>query len=103
MQACDTTNMWKPGMLNVRRLTPDPSLAAQGNVHMVEKIIDRGIKSLTANSVVISRDAWLKVRTQEAHLSASIHRKRSLPGTRRVDSRDRQSRGEHNEWPIRGS
>lgn len=29
---------------------------------MVEKIIERGIKSLTANSVVISRDAWLKVR-----------------------------------------
>ena len=36
--------------------------AAQGNVHMVEKIIDRGIKSLTANSVIISRDAWLRVR-----------------------------------------
>ena len=35
-------------------------MSPQGNIHMVEKIIDRGIKSLTANSVVISRDAWLK-------------------------------------------
>jgi hypothetical protein len=38
------------------------ALLAQGKVHMVEKIIDRGIKSLSANSVVISRDAWLKAR-----------------------------------------
>ena len=35
---------------------------AQGNQGMVPKIIDRAITSLTANSVVIDRDAWLKVR-----------------------------------------
>ena len=34
---------------------------AQGNHAMVQKIIDRGISSLKANSVVINRDYWLKV------------------------------------------
>lgn len=34
---------------------------AQGNTGMVTKIISRAIVSLTANSVVIDRDAWLKV------------------------------------------
>ena len=33
----------------------------QGNKHMVEKIIDRGIISLEANNVVIKREDWLKV------------------------------------------
>ena len=34
---------------------------AQGNHAMVQKILDRGITSLKANSVVIDRDYWLKV------------------------------------------
>ncbi len=34
---------------------------AQGNQVMVHKILDRGITSLKANSVVIDRDYWLKV------------------------------------------
>ena len=34
---------------------------ANGNAKMVDKIIERAIKSLTANSVVISRDKWLEV------------------------------------------
>eukprot|EP00891_Asterochloris_glomerata_P002445 jgi/Astpho2/2445/fgenesh1_pg.00044_%23_65_t len=33
---------------------------ANGNAKMVDKIIERAIKSLTANSVVISRDKWLE-------------------------------------------
>ncbi|KAK9809995.1 hypothetical protein WJX72_003070 [[Myrmecia] bisecta] len=33
---------------------------AQGNGGMVEKILDRAIKSLQQNSVIIDRDAWLK-------------------------------------------
>ena len=33
----------------------------QGNQAMVQKIIERGITSLKANSVVIDRDYWLKV------------------------------------------
>ena len=47
-------------------------MPAQGNTHMVEKIIDRGVKSLTANSVVISRDAWLKVRHQFVSLVSAV-------------------------------
>lgn len=35
----------------------------QGNTHMVEKIIDRGIKSLEANKVIIQREDWLKVKS----------------------------------------
>lgn len=34
---------------------------AQGNSGMVPKIINAGISSLKANSVVIDRDYWLKV------------------------------------------
>ena len=34
---------------------------AQGNQGMVQIIIDRGILSLKANSVIIDRDYWLKV------------------------------------------
>lgn len=34
---------------------------AHGKPTMVEKIIKNSIKSLTANSVVIDREAWLKV------------------------------------------
>lgn len=34
---------------------------AHGKAGMVEKIIKNSIKSLTANSVVIDREAWLKV------------------------------------------
>lgn len=33
----------------------------QGNQAMVQKLIERGIASLKANSVVIDRDYWLKV------------------------------------------
>ena len=62
---------------------------------MVEKIIERGIKSLTANSVVISRDAWLKVRTGlgvlirfgSTSLSMHGHRHRSSPGAARSQAR----------------
>ena len=35
---------------------------AQANTRMVPKLIERAITSLSANSVVIDRDAWLKVR-----------------------------------------
>ncbi len=35
---------------------------SQGNGGMVDKIIARGIKSLQANSVVIEREWWMKVR-----------------------------------------
>ncbi len=34
---------------------------AHGNADMVPKIVDRSIASLTANSVIIDREAWLKV------------------------------------------
>jgi hypothetical protein len=34
---------------------------AHGKIAMVEKIIKNSIKSLTANSVVIDRESWLKV------------------------------------------
>lgn len=44
---------------------------AHGNAAMVHKIIDRSIKSLTANSVVIDREAWLKVR-RTASSSSSL-------------------------------
>jgi pre-mRNA-processing factor 6 len=39
---------------------------AQGNSGMVDKIVSRGIKSLQANSVVIDRDWWMKVRARDA-------------------------------------
>lgn len=42
----------------------------QGNQGMVPKIIERGITSLKANSVVIDRDYWLKVHT---HLIPSVY------------------------------
>jgi pre-mRNA-processing factor 6 len=53
---------------NARKAVPtDPSIwitaakleEAQGNKDMVEKLIDRALKSLQANGVVISREAWL--------------------------------------------
>ena len=34
----------------------------QGNKPMVGKIIERALKSLSDNQVVINRDVWLKVR-----------------------------------------
>ncbi len=44
---------------------------AQGNQAMVQKILDRGITSLKANSVVIDRDYWLKVCLWE-HFAVSF-------------------------------
>ena len=35
---------------------------AHGKVEMVPKIVERAVKSLRANSVVIDREAWIKVR-----------------------------------------
>lgn len=43
----------------------------QGNVHMVDKIIDRSIRSLQANMVEINRELWLKDAI-EAEKSGSI-------------------------------
>ena len=34
----------------------------QGNTPMVGKIIERALKSLSDNQVIINRDVWLKVR-----------------------------------------
>lgn len=34
----------------------------QGNKPMVGKIIERALKSLSDNQVIINRDVWLKVR-----------------------------------------
>ena len=45
---------------------------AQGNTSMVPKIIDRAVISLTANSVVIDRDSWLKVRHLLTQLCCSV-------------------------------
>ncbi|XP_055343399.1 pre-mRNA-processing factor 6-like [Paramacrobiotus metropolitanus] len=44
---------------------------SQGNVHMVDKIIDRSLRSLQANMVEINRELWLK-EAVEAENSGSI-------------------------------
>lgn len=46
---------------------------AHGNAAMVPKIIDRSIASLTANSVVIDREAWLKVSAPSPPSRAQSH------------------------------
>uniref|UniRef100_A0A0A9VZK8 Pre-mRNA-processing factor 6 n=1 Tax=Lygus hesperus TaxID=30085 RepID=A0A0A9VZK8_LYGHE len=45
---------------------------ANGNKHMVEKIIDRAITSLSANGVEINREHWFK-EAIEAEKSGSVH------------------------------
>nr|XP_032518836.1 pre-mRNA-processing factor 6 [Danaus plexippus plexippus] len=45
---------------------------AQGNTHMVEKIIDRAITSLSANGVEINREHWFK-EAMEAEKSGAVH------------------------------
>lgn len=45
---------------------------AHGNNHMVEKIIDRAITSLSANGVEINREHWFK-EAIEAEKSGSVH------------------------------
>uniref|UniRef100_A0A182NGV7 Pre-mRNA-processing factor 6 n=1 Tax=Anopheles dirus TaxID=7168 RepID=A0A182NGV7_9DIPT len=44
---------------------------ANGNIHMVEKIIDRALSSLSANGVEINRDQWLQ-EAIEAEKSGAI-------------------------------
>jgi pre-mRNA-processing factor 6 len=44
---------------------------AHGNNHMVDKIIDRAIQSLTANGVEINREHWLK-EAEDAERSGSV-------------------------------
>ena len=44
---------------------------ANGNNHMVEKIIDRAISSLTANGVEINRDQWMQ-EAMEGEKSGAI-------------------------------
>lgn len=43
-----------------------------GNTHMVEKIIDRAITSLSANGVEINREHWFK-EAMEAEKSGAVH------------------------------
>ncbi|KAM3965652.1 pre-mRNA processing factor 6 [Aphomia sociella] len=45
---------------------------AHGNTHMVEKIIDRAITSLSANGVEINREHWFK-EAMEAEKSGAVH------------------------------
>lgn len=45
---------------------------AHGNTHMVEKIIDRAITSLSANGVEINREHWFK-EAMEAEKSEAVH------------------------------
>lgn len=45
---------------------------ANGNRHMVEKIIERAISSLSANGVEINRDHWFK-EAMEAEKSGAVH------------------------------
>ncbi|CRK89859.1 CLUMA_CG003474, isoform A [Clunio marinus] len=44
---------------------------ANGNIHMVEKIIDRAISSLTANGVEINREQWMQ-EAMEAEKSGAV-------------------------------
>ncbi|KAI8439587.1 hypothetical protein MSG28_013314 [Choristoneura fumiferana] len=45
---------------------------AHGNTHMVEKIVDRAITSLSANGVEINRELWFK-EAMEAEKSGAVH------------------------------
>ncbi|KAL0275367.1 UNVERIFIED_CONTAM: hypothetical protein PYX00_003230 [Menopon gallinae] len=45
---------------------------ANGNKHMVEKIIDRALSSLSANGVEINREHWFK-EAMEAEKAGSVH------------------------------
>ncbi|EEB15596.1 pre-mRNA splicing factor, putative [Pediculus humanus corporis] len=45
---------------------------ANGNKHMVDKIIDRAISSLSANGVEINREHWFK-EAMEAEKAGSVH------------------------------
>ncbi len=54
-------------MIQAKTVLSPSCLPFQGNTHMVEKIIDRGIISLEANNVVIKREDWLKVRLHPAY------------------------------------
>lgn len=45
---------------------------ANGNKHMVEKIIDRAISSLSANGVEINREHWFK-EAMEAEKAGAVH------------------------------
>lgn len=44
---------------------------ANGNIHMVEKIIDRALSSLSANGVEINRDQWLQ-EAMESEKSGAV-------------------------------
>lgn len=48
------------------------NLCSLGNTHMVEKIIDRAITSLSANGVEINREHWFK-EAMEAEKSGAVH------------------------------
>ena len=63
---------------------------AHGNADMVPKIVDRSIASLTANSVIIDREAWLKVLLAHCAPPPSVPsmpaRSPSVPGVWGVNS-----------------
>lgn len=50
---------------------------ANGNMHMVEKIIERAISSLSANGVEINRDQWFQ-EAIEAEKSGAVHTCQSI-------------------------
>lgn len=50
---------------------------ANGNIHMVEKIIDRALTSLSANGVEINRDTWF-AEAVEAEKSGAVHTCQSI-------------------------
>lgn len=43
-----------------------------GNIHMVEKIVDRALSSLTANGVEVNRENWFQ-EAIEAEKSGAVH------------------------------
>lgn len=43
-----------------------------GNIHMVEKIVDRALSSLSANGVEINRENWFQ-EAIEAEKSGAVH------------------------------
>jgi len=54
-------------------VTPAAKLEeANGNIHMVEKIIDRSLTSLTVNGVEINRDHWFQ-EAIEAEKSGAVN------------------------------
>lgn len=50
---------------------------ANGNIHMVEKIVERSISSLNANGVEINRDQWFQ-EAIEAEKSGAVHTCQSI-------------------------